>query len=162
LCRDSKPEVVKLGVRQRATSSIGNCASTLAILVPSILGTEFMVGDDKGWTMNYDYQNWAKGKEFHVGDKLINFSVQFIITHWECTLLLKLMARAGNETLTSGNDVIPLETAGNKWYICGVAKHCEAGNQKLTITVSENNSSAAFAPTWMMAIFLAIVMMLMV
>ena len=42
----------------------------LATLVPSILGTEFMVGDDKGWTMNYDSQNWAKGKEFHVGDKL--------------------------------------------------------------------------------------------
>jgi hypothetical protein len=71
-------------------------------------------------------------------------------------------ARAGNETLTSGNDVIPLETAGNKWYICGVAKHCEVGNQKLTITVSENNSSAAFAPTWMMAIFLGILMMVMV
>jgi hypothetical protein len=48
----------------------------LAILVPSILGTEFMVGDDKGWTMNYDYQNWAKGKEFHVGDKLGKLSLQ--------------------------------------------------------------------------------------
>jgi hypothetical protein len=42
----------------------------LAILVPSILATEFMVGDRKGWTINFDYQAWAKGKEFHVGDKL--------------------------------------------------------------------------------------------
>jgi tRNA A-37 threonylcarbamoyl transferase component Bud32 len=30
-CRDSKPEVVELGVRQRATSSIGNCASTVDV-----------------------------------------------------------------------------------------------------------------------------------
>lgn len=37
--------------------------------------------------------------------------------------------------LTSGNDVISLATTGRKWYICGVAKHCAVGNQKLLITV---------------------------
>jgi hypothetical protein len=62
--------------------------------------------------------------------------------------------------------VIPLETPGNKWYICGVAKHCEVGNQKLFITVFEGNSSAAkksIPPMyygWITAIFgiLALVM----
>jgi hypothetical protein len=39
-------------------------------LVPSILATDFLVGDDKGWTINFDYQAWAQGKEFHVGDTL--------------------------------------------------------------------------------------------
>jgi hypothetical protein len=42
----------------------------VAILVPSILATDFVVGDDKGWTINFDYQAWAQGKEFHVGDTL--------------------------------------------------------------------------------------------
>lgn len=42
----------------------------VAILVHSSLATEFVVGDDKGWTINFDYQTWAQGKEFHVGDKL--------------------------------------------------------------------------------------------
>jgi hypothetical protein len=37
---------------------------------------EFMVGDDKGWTVNFDYQAWAKGKEFHVGDKLGKLALQ--------------------------------------------------------------------------------------
>lgn len=36
--------------------------------------------------------------------------------------------------LTSGSDKITLTTAGNKWYICGVSGHCDAG-QKLKITV---------------------------
>ncbi|KAJ9556093.1 hypothetical protein OSB04_010707 [Centaurea solstitialis] len=33
-------------------------------------GKEILVGDDKGWTMNFDYQAWANGKEFYVGDTL--------------------------------------------------------------------------------------------
>jgi len=48
----------------------------VAILVPSIMGMDFMVGDDKGWTTNFDYQAWAKGKEFHVGDNLGKLALQ--------------------------------------------------------------------------------------
>lgn len=42
----------------------------IAVLVPSILAMDFVVGDDKGWTIGFDYQTWADGKEFHVGDQL--------------------------------------------------------------------------------------------
>ena len=45
-------------------------SAILAVLVPSILATDFVVGDDKGWTTGFDYQTWADGKEFHVGDQL--------------------------------------------------------------------------------------------
>lgn len=53
---------------------------------------------------------------------------------------------AANEALTSGNDVITLLTEGRKWYICGVAKHCELGNQKLVITVLPKSMSPLSAP----------------
>ena len=36
--------------------------------VPS--GKVIVVGDNYGWTLNFDYQAWATGKEFVVGDKL--------------------------------------------------------------------------------------------
>ena len=49
--------------------------------------------------------------------------------------------------LTTGNDVIPLSTPGNKWYICGVAKHCESGNQKLSITVLPQLGSPETSPS---------------
>ncbi|XP_062147925.1 blue copper protein 1b-like [Alnus glutinosa] len=140
----------------------------VAILVPSILAVEFMVGDDQGWTTNYDYQAWAKGKEFHVGDKLVFKYPEgaHSVIKVNGTSFQQCATSAGNGILTSGNDVIPLETLGNKWYICGVAKHCEVGNQKLSITVSEGSSSAArksIAPMyygWITAIFgiLAMVM----
>ncbi|KAE8056483.1 hypothetical protein FH972_013254 [Carpinus fangiana] len=79
----------------------------------------------------------------------------------------------GNWTLISGNDVITLATAGRKWYICGVAKHCENGNQKLAITVLPQTVSPAPSPIsaakgsikhicygWMVAVFGILVMVM--
>ena len=45
----------------------------IAIVAPSALAKEFVVGDEKGWTVNFDYQTWAAGKDFRVGDKLSTF-----------------------------------------------------------------------------------------
>ena len=43
------------------------------ILLPALaMATEFTVGDDQGWTINFAYEAWAKDKVFHVGDKLGN------------------------------------------------------------------------------------------
>lgn len=52
-----------------------------------------------------------------------------------------------NEALTSGNDTIVLATPGRKWYICGVGKHCEVGNQKLAITVQSQALPPSLAPS---------------
>lgn len=42
----------------------------IAHLAMAAMATNYTVGDDKGWTVNFDYKEWAKGKEFMVGDKL--------------------------------------------------------------------------------------------
>ncbi|KAJ8747681.1 hypothetical protein K2173_012891 [Erythroxylum novogranatense] len=109
----------------------------VAVLVPSTSATDFMVGDDKGWTTNFDYQKWAEGKEFHVGDRLVFKYPQGAhdVLRVNGTVFQQCLKPADVPPLNSGNDVIPLATPGKKWYICGVAKHCEEGNQKLTITV---------------------------
>ncbi|GLJ42160.1 hypothetical protein SUGI_0873060 [Cryptomeria japonica] len=31
----------------------------------------FTVGDEKGWTLGFDYQAWAQDKQFHIGDRLV-------------------------------------------------------------------------------------------
>ncbi|CAN1245793.1 Blue copper protein [Linum grandiflorum] len=87
-------------------------------------GKDFIVGDNYGWTINFDYQSWAKDKEFHVGDRL---------------------TASRGLAMTSGNDVVTLTTPGKKWYICGKPNHCSAYNQKLVIIVKPN--SGAWAPT---------------
>ncbi|KAB2622579.1 hypothetical protein D8674_024761 [Pyrus ussuriensis x Pyrus communis] len=54
-----------------ATSQLFLILAILAIFAPSILATDYVAGDDKGWTINFDYQAWARGKMFFVGDNLV-------------------------------------------------------------------------------------------
>ena len=43
----------------------------VAIFLPAMaVATDFIVGDDSGWTINFDYQAWAKDKVLRIGDKL--------------------------------------------------------------------------------------------
>lgn len=58
-----------------ASSKIFIIFAIATIVVPSVLATEYVVGDDKGWMINVDYQAWAQGKEFRVGDKLGNLAL---------------------------------------------------------------------------------------
>ncbi|XP_048131622.1 uncharacterized protein LOC115746443 [Rhodamnia argentea] len=121
-----------------ASSIIFMTLALVAAIVPvSVMGTEFMVGDDKGWTLNFDYQAWAEGKQFYVGDKLV-FKYPggaHNVLKVNGTGFQECVAPAGTVALTTGNDVITLLTPGRKWYICGVGKHCASGNMKLVITV---------------------------
>nr|XP_011463792.1 PREDICTED: stellacyanin-like [Fragaria vesca subsp. vesca] len=111
-------------------------AIILAIFAPSILATDYIVGDGKGWTINFDYQAWAQGKMFYVGDILVFNYPQGVHNVYKVngTGFQECAVPAGVMPLTSGNDVINLATPGRKWYICGVARHCSVG-QKLFITV---------------------------
>ncbi|MBA0687043.1 hypothetical protein Goshw_009392 [Gossypium schwendimanii] len=44
----------------------------VALKTPAIsLATDFVVGDDDGWKLGIKYEDWAKGKQFFVGDTLV-------------------------------------------------------------------------------------------
>jgi hypothetical protein len=52
----------------------------VTIILPTLtMAAEHIVGDDKGWTVNFNYTTWASGKVFHVGDTLgkLNYPYQF-------------------------------------------------------------------------------------
>ncbi|XP_039155171.1 uclacyanin 1 [Eucalyptus grandis] len=122
---------------------------------PLVLATQWTVGDDSGWTNNdYDYNTWAQGKVVRVGDIVsvselgLEFNYQegnhnvFKLTN--ATDFQACNIPPANETLTSGHDVIPLNTPGVKWYICGISQHCAKFNQKLKITVMDAAAGALF------------------
>ncbi|KAF3441437.1 hypothetical protein FNV43_RR15351 [Rhamnella rubrinervis] len=139
-----------------------------AILLPTIaMATDYVVGDDSGWTINFDYQAWAKDKVFHVGDKLVfKYPVGKHNVHKvNGTVFKDCIVPPENEALTSGKDEIELATPGNKWYICGVANHCLSG-QKLSISVvdgapapapGEHNSAPSSGFHVFMAVIVAVV-----
>jgi hypothetical protein len=60
----------------------------VTIILPTLtMAAEHIVGDDKGWTVNFNYTTWASGKVFHVGDTLFTliytylFIIYFLTTH---------------------------------------------------------------------------------
>ncbi|KAK3429093.1 hypothetical protein EUGRSUZ_E00500 [Eucalyptus grandis] len=113
------------------------------------MGTDFMVGDDKGWTLNFDYQAWAEGKQFYVGDNLVFKYPEGAhdVLKVNGTGFQHCVAPAGTVALATGNDVVPLLMPGKKWYICGIGNHCATGNMKLVITVLPNTEAPAPAKT---------------
>ncbi|XP_050378244.1 blue copper protein 1b-like [Argentina anserina] len=115
----------------------------------TIFATDFLVGDNRGWTINVDYQAWAQGKQLYVGDNLVFNYPEGVhnVLKVNGTGFQECAAPAGTVALTSGKDVINLETPGRKWYICGVSKHCEVGPQKLFITVMPSSFAPSPSPT---------------
>ncbi|XP_075508188.1 blue copper protein-like [Primulina tabacum] len=110
----------------------------VATAVAPTLATDYMVGDNDGWTLGVDYTAWAKGKDFYVGDTIMFMykeGVHNILKVNGSDFKHCMSSNSSNKALTSGHDVITLATPGNKWYICGIGDHCSKGMQ-LSITVS--------------------------
>ncbi|PSS23544.1 Uclacyanin 1 like [Actinidia chinensis var. chinensis] len=122
----------------------------LAIISPVMVSAkDFIVGDEKGWTLNFDYQAWAQGKDFRVGDRLVFKYPVGVHNVFKVngTGFQNCIKPPLSEALTSGNDTIILATPGRKWYICGVARHCAAASMKLFINVNADSPAPTMAPS---------------
>ncbi|GKE05480.1 blue copper protein-like protein [Tanacetum coccineum] len=89
----------------------------IASLATSISATNFIVGDAYGWTLHFNYQSWAKGKEFVVGDKIVfKYPMGYHdVYKVNGTAFQQCTVPDIREGLTSGYDVVPLSTPGRKW-----------------------------------------------
>ncbi|CAK7341491.1 unnamed protein product [Dovyalis caffra] len=116
----------------------------VTIILPTLaVATEHIVGDDKGWTVNFNYTAWASGKVFQVGDTLVfNYQPPHNLFKVDGDGF-KNCVPSGEPTI-SGHDIITLKSPGKKWYICGIGNHCSELGQKLVINVV---GSEAPAPT---------------
>ncbi|XP_042419585.1 blue copper protein 1b-like [Zingiber officinale] len=122
--------------------------SMAAYALPSATATNFVVGDDAGWKPDFNYTAWARTKEFRVGDKLVfkyaaGFHNVIPVSGEE---FKACQPNGGNKVLRSGRDVVLLKTPGRKWYLCGVADHCELGQKLLVVVLPAPTSPPAPSP----------------
>ncbi|KAL4591905.1 hypothetical protein LXL04_004880 [Taraxacum kok-saghyz] len=109
----------------------------IMLLPTTIVATQYVVGDNSGWTLDFDYQAWASTKAFKVGDALVfnypkGIHNVFIVNN---NSFANCVIPSPSKAYTSGHDVIPLLAPGKEWFICGVDDHCSEFNQKLAINV---------------------------
>lgn len=45
-------------------------ATSMVLLSSIALATDHIVGDDNGWTVDFNYTQWTQDKVFRVGDNL--------------------------------------------------------------------------------------------
>ncbi|WOL07935.1 ubiquitin carboxyl-terminal hydrolase 13 [Canna indica] len=108
-----------------------------AVNFPFAMAADIVVGGDyNGWRPDVDYNSWADGMDFRVGDKLVfNYTpddhnvIQVGRAEYETCVAPK-----GAKVLRAGHDIVSLNTSGKKWFLCGKSNHCSRG-QKLAITV---------------------------
>jgi len=43
---------------------------SMVLLSSVVIATDHIVGDDKGWTVDFDYTQWTQDKVFRVGDNI--------------------------------------------------------------------------------------------
>ncbi|KAK9927399.1 hypothetical protein M0R45_024583 [Rubus argutus] len=104
-----------------ASSQLFITLAILAIFAPSILATNYVVGEYKAGLL-------TSITKPGLGER--------------CSLLATTLF-----SITRGKDVINLATPGRKWYICGVSNHCAVEGQKLVITVMPSLSAPSPSPT---------------
>ncbi|XP_074587561.1 blue copper protein 1a-like [Curcuma longa] len=141
------------------------------VVLPVAMAADIMVGDDSGWRLDFNYTTWAENNMFMLGDNLVfNYDrgSHSVVAVGGDDFRTCNVSNGAIKTFDSGNDVIPLNTTGKRWYVCGVGDHCSRG-QKLAVEVlpamatppSSSNRVMSQGYQTLMAVVIAAMMMMM-
>ncbi|KAF7001077.1 hypothetical protein CFC21_022789 [Triticum aestivum] len=115
----------------------------VSLLLAPAFAVDHIVGDAVGWTLNYP-ATWADGKIFKVGDNLVfTYPIGSHTVAEVAGIDFRSCNIDGNQinSWDSGNDTVPLDKAGRRWFVCTMNTHCKHG-MKLLITVIDDNAPA--------------------
>ncbi|XP_074587209.1 blue copper protein-like [Curcuma longa] len=116
--------------------------------VLSVTATDYTVGDSSGWANGVDYSTWTSGKTFAVGDTLaFNYAGgTHTVDRVSSGDYSACSSSNALSTDSSGQTTVTLSSAGNYYFICGVAGHC-ANGMKLTVAVASPSSTGTSPPS---------------
>ncbi|KAL4348374.1 hypothetical protein GQ457_17G023480 [Hibiscus cannabinus] len=125
------------------------CLAALAVFVELATAANYTVGGTSGgWDTSTDLQSWVSAQTFSVGDSLIfqytpNHDVLEVskADHDSCQTSNPL------QTYTGGNTVVPLTSAGKRYFICGTLGHCSQGMQIEIDTLATSTPAPATSPS---------------
>ncbi|WJX83051.1 hypothetical protein P8452_65743 [Trifolium repens] len=94
-----------------ASSRVVVFAFSMVLLSSVSMATDHIVGDDKGWTVDFNYTQWAQEMVFLVGDNLVfNYDPsRHNVFKVNGTQFQSCTFPPANEALSTGKDIIPLK-----------------------------------------------------
>ncbi|XP_058221734.1 uclacyanin-3-like [Rhododendron vialii] len=95
------------------------------------------------WNLEINYNSWAAGKTFTVGDTLVfTYTTEHAVDVVDQSEYASCNSWNALHSYTGGQTAISLATSGPMYFLCPIQGHCQAG-MKLGITVV----AAAASPT---------------
>ncbi|XP_062175116.1 uclacyanin-3-like [Alnus glutinosa] len=119
----------------------------LMLTAPAVYGVQHTVGGTNGWTQSVNYDTWAAGETFVVGDTLLftytsSHSVDTVsqADYTSCSSTNPISSNS------DGSTTIDLPKTGSMYFICPTAGHC-LGGMKLQVNVIAANGTSPTTPS---------------
>ncbi|RLN32928.1 stellacyanin-like [Panicum miliaceum] len=111
-------------------------AVVVVLAAAPALAADLVVGDDKGWDLEVDYDAWVDGNQFFVGDTLVFRYTEGNHSVVEATAAGFAACSDANSLArwSSGDDRVPLSASGQRWFFSGVGEDCVQG-MRFNVTV---------------------------
>ncbi|KAF5765913.1 putative Phytocyanin domain, cupredoxin [Helianthus annuus] len=121
------------------------CVVMLLMLSTQGSAEQHIVGGKQGWDQSTDFDTWASGQTFKVGDTLVfNYSPMHSVAELGSEDEYKKcdVGSAAN-SMSDGNSVVKLTKVGTRYFACGTAGHCDQGMKVKITTVSASSSGSS-------------------
>ncbi|CAJ1948052.1 unnamed protein product [Sphenostylis stenocarpa] len=107
----------------------------LMLAFPTVFGVDYDVGDSSGWITQFNYDNWASGKTFRVGDNLVfKYDSSHEVDEVDESSYNSCSSSNTIKNYNDGNSKVALTATGKRFFLCPRTGHC-AGGMKLQINV---------------------------
>uniref|UniRef100_A0A0E0LLU0 Phytocyanin domain-containing protein n=1 Tax=Oryza punctata TaxID=4537 RepID=A0A0E0LLU0_ORYPU len=115
-------------------------ASTVAV------AKDYTVGGSYGWDTYVDYDKWASGKTFIVGDTItFKYEPYHNVLEVPETDYDGCVSTNPVSVHSGGNTTFELTAAGTRYFICSIPRHCLNGTMHVKVTTVPYSASAAAA-----------------
>ncbi|KAK9067371.1 hypothetical protein SSX86_014698 [Deinandra increscens subsp. villosa] len=116
----------------------------LLMLPEQGLAEQHVVGGKQGWDESTDFDSWASGQTFKVGDTLV---FKYTTLHNVAELGSESAYKncdvgSATNSMSDGNSVVKLTKAGTRYFACGTPGHCGQGMKVKITTVSASSDSS--------------------
>ncbi|KAK1432684.1 hypothetical protein QVD17_09582 [Tagetes erecta] len=120
------------------------CVGMLLMLSGQGLAEQHVVGGKQGWDESTDFDSWASGQTFKVGDTLIfKYSPMHNVAELGSESAYKSCdVGSATNSMSDGNSVVKLTKVGTRYFACGTTGHCDQGMKVKITTVSASSDSS--------------------